>query len=156
MKTILVFGLPGSGKTTFATKLKELFGDRAIHFNGDMFRKLYNDWDFSDEGRLRQVERMRNAALNAFNESKFAILDFVCPKREYRKIINADYNIYLNLPPVRNFENTTAIFEHPDPETEKDVWVVDTINKADSYPRVLVLGESFGREEYNAIINNKI
>ena len=37
MRTILVFGLPGSGKTTFAEKLKDLFGDRAIHFNGDEF-----------------------------------------------------------------------------------------------------------------------
>jgi len=43
--------LPGSGKTTFAKKLKELLGDRAIHFNGDEFRKTYNDWDFSEEGR---------------------------------------------------------------------------------------------------------
>ena len=56
MRTILVFGLPGSGKTTFAAKLKELFGDRAIHFNGDEFRKTYNDWDFSGEGRRRQAD----------------------------------------------------------------------------------------------------
>ena len=156
VKTFLVYGLPGSGKTTFATKLKKLFRDRAVHFNSDMFRKLYNDWDFSDEGQLRQVERMRNAALNAFNENKFAIIDFVCPKREYRKIIDADYNIYMNLPSAHNSEDKTAIFEYPDLETEKDIWVVDTINKADSYPKMIVLGESFGCEEYDAIINNKI
>jgi hypothetical protein len=113
MKTILVYGLPGSGKTTFASKLKELFGDRAIHFNGDEFRKTYNDWDFSEEGRRRQAERMRNAALNAHNEGKYAILDFVCPKQEYRDIIDADYEIYMNITPVRDFPDTTAMFEKP-------------------------------------------
>jgi hypothetical protein len=113
MKTILVFGLPGSGKTTFASKLKQLLGDQAIHFNGDEFRKTYNDWDFSEEGRRRQVERMRNAALNAHNEGKHAILDFVCPKQEYRDIINADYEIFMNIPPVRDFPDTTALFEKP-------------------------------------------
>ena len=113
MKTILVFGLPGSGKTTFAKKLKDLFGDRAIHFNGDEFRKTYNDWDFSEEGRRRQAERMRNAALNAHQEGKYAILDFVCPKEEYRNIVDADYLVYMDCPTVRNFEDTTAMFEHP-------------------------------------------
>jgi len=114
MRTILVFGLPGSGKTTFAEKLKDLFGDRAIHFNGDEFRKTYNDWDFSDEGRRRQVDRMRNAALNAHAEGKYAILDFVCPKQEYRDIIAADFEVFMNCPPVRDYPNTTAIFEKPE------------------------------------------
>jgi cytidyltransferase-like protein len=114
MKTILVFGLPGSGKTVFATKLKELFGDNAIHFNGDELRKTYNDWDFSEEGRRRQAERMRNAALNAHAEGKHAILDFVCPKEEYRELIDADIEVYMNIPPVRDFPDTTAIFENPE------------------------------------------
>jgi hypothetical protein len=128
MKTILVFGLPGSGKTTFARKLKELFGDRAIHFNGDEFRKTYNDWDFSEEGRRRQAERMRNAAINAHNEGKYAILDFVCPKQEYRDIINADYEIYMNIPPVRDFPDTTAIFEKPDPML---LWEITSYEESD-------------------------
>jgi cytidyltransferase-like protein len=114
MKTILVFGLPGSGKTTFAKKLKEILGDRAIHFNGDEFRKTYNDWDFSEEGRRRQAERMRTAALNAWQEDKIAILDFVCPKQEYRDLINPDYIIWTNRTPVRDYPDTTALFEKPD------------------------------------------
>lgn len=111
MSTILVYGLPGSGKTTFATKLKNMLGDRAIHFNGDNFRKFYNDWDFSEEGRRRQAERMRNAALNAQQEGKHAILDFVCPKEEYRDLIDPDYRIHMKCTPVREFSDTTAMFE---------------------------------------------
>lgn len=113
MKTILVCGLPGSGKTTFAKKLKEHFADRAIHFNGDEFRKTYNDWDFSEEGRRRQAERMRTASINAWQEGKYAILDFVCPKEEYREIIKPDYTIWMNRTPVRDFPDTTALFEEP-------------------------------------------
>jgi len=114
MKTILVFGLPGTGKTTFAKKLKDLFGDRAIHFNGDELRKKYDDWDFSEEGRRRQAERMRDVAVNAHQQGKIAILDFICPKEEYRELVSADYWVYMNNPPTREFSDTTAMFEKPD------------------------------------------
>lgn len=136
MKTILVFGLPGSGKTTFASKLKELFGDRAIHFNGDEFRKTYNDWDFSEEGRRRQVERMRNAALNAHAEGKYAILDFVCPKAEYRKLINADHNIFTDRTPVRNFADTTAMFERP--TDDESYWTITEDSDTEFLTDILV------------------
>ena len=51
---VLVFGLPGSGKTTFARQLAV----NMAYFNADDIRKMFNDWDFSIEGRLRQAERM--------------------------------------------------------------------------------------------------
>lgn len=142
MKTILVFGLPGSGKTTFAKKLKELFGDRAIHFNADEVRKEANDWDFSPAGRLRQVGRMRSSAEMARSMGKYAILDFVCPKEEYRNMINADYMVYMNCPPVRNFEDTTAMFEHP---RSILLWYVSNYREADE---VVV-------ELYNAIMDSQ-
>jgi adenylylsulfate kinase len=128
MKTILVFGLPGSGKTTFATKLKEMLGDTAMHFNADTIRKEANDWDFSDEGRRRQANRMRSSAEMAHNMGKHAILDFVCPKQEYRDIINADYEIYMNIAPVRDFPDTTAIFEKP---LYPSVWEIRSYEESD-------------------------
>ena len=128
MKTILVYGLPGSGKTTFARKLKSLLGDRAMHFNADEVRKEANDWDFSEEGRKRQANRMRSAAEMARNMGKYAILDFVCPKQEYRDIINADYEIYMSIPPVRDFPDTTAMFEKP---LYPSVWEVSSYEESD-------------------------
>ena len=65
-------GLPGSGKTYLAQALKayleehgEMDYARALSepidtrcqvtwFNADEVRKKYNDWDFSNDGRIRQ------------------------------------------------------------------------------------------------------
>ena len=49
-------GLPGSGKTTLAKHLVPMFN--AFWLNADQVRKEANDWDFSEQGRLRQAERM--------------------------------------------------------------------------------------------------
>ena len=56
MKKILIMGLPGSGKTTLASKLVPLINAKWI--NADEVRKSNNDWDFSDKGRLRQAQRI--------------------------------------------------------------------------------------------------
>ena len=42
---ILIFGLPGSGKTTLADKLGTILDAERI--NADEERKRLNDWDFS-------------------------------------------------------------------------------------------------------------
>ena len=40
-------GLPGSGKTTLASKLVPLLNAKRL--NNDEVRKAANDWDFSEE-----------------------------------------------------------------------------------------------------------
>ena len=56
MKKILVMGLPGSGKTTLASKLVPLL--KAKWVNNDEVRKAANDWDFSEEGRFDDTNKM--------------------------------------------------------------------------------------------------
>lgn len=121
---ILVFGLPGAGKTYFATKLKQALGDTVEHVNGDDIRQLHNDWDFSPEGRERQVHRMRDYAKDAIKRGKHVILDFVCPLYNYRFQVNADFNIWANRTPVRDFPDTTAMFEPPDDRSETTDYVI--------------------------------
>jgi cytidyltransferase-like protein len=115
---ILVYGLPGSGKTYFATKLKQALGDRIAHVNGDDIRQLHNDWDFTPEGRTRQAHRMREYANGLLKQGKHVVLDFVCPLRELRRIINPDILVWANRTPVRDFPDTTAMFEAPDFKNE--------------------------------------
>ena len=44
MKKILIMGLPGSGKTTLASKLVPLLNAKWL--NNDKVRREANDWDF--------------------------------------------------------------------------------------------------------------
>ena len=56
---VLIYGLPGSGKTTLAEKLYLTLGvDKVAWFNADKVRREADDWDFSEEGRIRQNERI--------------------------------------------------------------------------------------------------
>ena len=110
MKTILIFGLPGSGKSTLGNKLAQKLD--CDHLNADQVRETFNDWDFSDEGRLRQAYRMKQLAEESSNQ--YVILDFVCPKKNYRKIISPNISIFMNTIQKGRFENTNSIFETPD------------------------------------------
>ena len=76
---ILIFGLPGSGKTTFAKKLVE--NKKIPHFNADEIRKLFEDWDFTEVGRKRQANRMM---IMCDLVPKHVVVDFVCPFESYR------------------------------------------------------------------------
>ena len=60
MKIILIMGLPGSGKTTLANEIAPSLDAKRL--NADEVRKEANDWDFSEEGRIRQAKRMADFA----------------------------------------------------------------------------------------------
>ena len=81
---ILIMGLPGAGKTTLAGALKRYleehgemsntqmeslpiggFNARVTWFNADDIRRKYNDWDFSNDGRIRQSIRMFQLTCNS-------------------------------------------------------------------------------------------
>jgi len=135
-KKILIMGLPGSGKTYFAERLKkylETFSDithmptdrllnlesvpRGWHatvdwFNADEVRKKYNDWDFSREGRIRQSLRMAQFALECSGD--FVICDFVAPLPEMRHNFKADWTIWMDTIDEGRYEDTNRAFVPPD------------------------------------------
>ena len=113
---ILVMGLPGSGKSTFAKKLVEdltELGKSAEWFNADQIREAVNDWDFSEQGRLRQAERMRRFAEGAITIGKIAVCDFVCPTHDLRKIFNADIVVWMDTISTSEYPDTNKLFEEP-------------------------------------------
>lgn len=110
---ILIFGLPGSGKSTLAQQMQGKLIDKGLKFiriNSDEMRSRYNDWDFSNEGRFRQADRI--AAESELYEN--TIVDFVAPFREIRRnIIAADYEIWMNTVTSSQYPDTDSVFEEP-------------------------------------------
>lgn len=109
---ILIMGLPGSGKTTLAVELMRQLAPDAVHLNADAVREAYNDWDFSDSGRIRQSYRMRTLADGVIR--KYAIADFVAPLPRMRDIYSADYTVWMDTIKEGRFEDTNRMFIIPD------------------------------------------
>ena len=104
-------GLPGSGKTTLASKLVPLLNAKWI--NNDKVRKDANDWDFSEEGRIRQAKRMAALAEKHKQEGNYVVCDFICPTPKARELFNADYTIWMDTIDKGRFEDTNAMFVKP-------------------------------------------
>ncbi len=111
MIKILICGLPGSGKTTLAKSLAEELD--AYWLNADSVRTEYNDWDFSEEGRTRQADRMKFLADVVVKAGQSVVADFICPTEETRKEFNADFTIWMDTIKEGRFDDTNAMFESP-------------------------------------------
>ena len=133
---ILIMGLPGSGKTYFAERLKKYletnsntqtmplermmnlelmpleYSSKVDWFNADEIRKRFNDWDFSREGRIRQSIRMFDFAVSCTED--FVICDFVAPLVEQRNNFKADWTIWMDTIDAGRFEDTNQVFVPPE------------------------------------------
>jgi glycosylphosphatidylinositol transamidase (GPIT) subunit GPI8 len=111
---ILIMGLPGAGKTTLAQELKTRM-EKEFHtvdwFNADIIRQQYNDWDFSESGRIRQSIRMRELADRSTMD--FVIADFVAPLVEMRNNFKADWVIWVDTIDRGRYEDTNKAFIEP-------------------------------------------
>lgn len=108
-------GLPGSGKTTLSVSLIKLLSKDSYSvdwFNADEVRGMYNDWDFTKEGRIRQAHRMRELADKS--RTDFCIADFVAPYPISREIYDADFTIWVDTIKTSGYEDTNAEFVEPD------------------------------------------
>lgn len=107
-------GLPGSGKTTLANALVQKLRSREMTvdwFNADDVRSKFNDWDFSEAGRIRQSFRMRELA--DMQSTDFVICDFVAPLAIMRSNFKADWIVWLDTIVRGRFEDTNSIFVKP-------------------------------------------
>tara|TARA_Y100000590_G_scaffold469111_1_gene654929 strand:+ start:1169 stop:1951 length:783 start_codon:yes stop_codon:yes gene_type:complete len=135
MKKILIMGLPGSGKTTLASKLVPLL--KAKWVNNDEVRKAANDWDFSEEGRIRQAKRVAELAKKYKQEGKYEYLvaDYICPTPKTRELFNPDYIVWVDTISKGRFADTNKMFVKPKKfdfrvETQDaDLWSIQIADK---------------------------
>jgi hypothetical protein len=128
---ILIMGLPGAGKTTLSGELKKYlelhgpvdlshaemlpitgFKPKVTWFNADEIRRKYNDWDFSNDGRIRQSLRMFQFSIEAGGE--YVICDFVAPLVEMRNNFKADWTIWVDTIRESRYADTNAAFVEPE------------------------------------------
>jgi adenylylsulfate kinase-like enzyme len=125
---ILFYGQPASGKTTIADAFcKKMTNDYYYHFStnkfiridGDRWRDVTKNKDYSKEGRLKNLKGAFDMAIYLANDRYVPVLSFVTPYEELRKHLrqNSDrlVEIYLEYSEDRgrnaNFAND---FEQPE------------------------------------------
>jgi adenylylsulfate kinase len=108
---ILIMGLPGAGKTTLALNLFAKLSPNVLWLNADEIRKKFNDWDFTEQGRLRQSLRMREIA--DVSNKDYVIADFVCPLPAMRDNYAADFTVWVDTINEGRYEDTNRIFDPP-------------------------------------------
>lgn len=97
-KIIWFTGMSGSGKTTYALKLKKCLLDDDVDFiflDGDVIRQLYNKPTFTVEGRIRNIDLIRAITETAKDEGFHVIVAAITPYKEMRQknrqILGDDY-----------------------------------------------------------------
>ena len=125
---IQVIGLPGTGKTVLAKELADRVN--AVHFNADEVRAdLSSDLGFSEEDRIEQARRLGALARLTSKQGFITVVDFICPTAQTRDAFGKpDILVVMKRTPVRDFPNTTAIWEEP---KDADFVFDDTIELED-------------------------
>jgi adenylylsulfate kinase len=103
---VLIFGLPGSGKTTFAKEL--CLNKNYANFNGDIIRNIFNEKGFEEKDRMEQVIRMEKLCNMT---DKVSIVDFVCPYNRGRNFY--DITVFMDTIKKSKYKNTNKIFQRP-------------------------------------------
>jgi adenylylsulfate kinase-like enzyme len=87
---IVLFGQPHSGKTTLAKELGESFDPDTTHYiDGDQLRYIFQNKDFSREGRLKNLQKASDIAAYLNWTGKDVLVSVVYPYKEARDYLNS-------------------------------------------------------------------
>jgi adenylylsulfate kinase-like enzyme len=80
---VVLFGQPGSGKTTICNALN------FVNIDGDKLRDMFKNTDYSREGRIKNLNRASDIAFYLSTEYKNISLSLVYPYKEARDYLNS-------------------------------------------------------------------
>ena len=82
---ISIFGQPASGKTTLA---KKFIAEGFHHIDGDHLREMFDNKDYSREGRIRNLNRASDIAKYLHYTNHNVVLSLVYPYEEAREYLS--------------------------------------------------------------------
>jgi len=120
------YGQPGSGKTTLAKSLLEKID--AIHIDGDDVRKIFNNQDYSKDGRIKNLTNINNIVRFLDHKGFNVVVSVVSPYKEIRDQL-LDLGVkyyYVTTSEIRGKEN---FFVEDFQIGDNDI-ILDTTNKS--------------------------
>ena len=120
---IWLTGQPGSGKTTLAKEIM-LSGPLCqwYHVDGDDIRELFDNKDYSEQGRRKNIELGQQLAQYLHSKGKKVVVSLVSPYKDQRdrfkeKIGDDLFEVYLYTNEIRGRED--YFVKEYEPPTEK-------------------------------------
>lgn len=83
-------GQPGAGKTTLASWFQAHFSEKAMVIDGDDIRAIFDNKDYSETGRRKNVELAQRMAKFFHHKGSIAIVSLVSPYRDQREMFKTE------------------------------------------------------------------
>ena len=90
---VLIYGQPASGKTTLADKLVQFMPKNTIRIDGDVWREVTENKDYSEEGRRRNLKGAYDMAIYLSHNGVVSLMSFVSPFQDLRQYLKSKTNL---------------------------------------------------------------
>jgi adenylylsulfate kinase-like enzyme len=102
-------GQPGAGKTILGSELKKHLSN-SYHIDGDDLREIFDNKDYSENGRRKNVELAQQISHFLHNKGCDVVVSLVSPYKDQReffksKLGNNIKEFYVNTTEIRGREN---------------------------------------------------
>ena len=78
-------GQPGAGKTSIALELIKKLPKNTFHVDGDDLREIFNNKDYSESGRRKNIQLAQHLAHFLHNKDNNVVVSLVSPYRDQRE-----------------------------------------------------------------------
>lgn len=120
-------GQPGSGKTTLSKEIiKKRFFTEWFHVDGDDIRELFDNKDYSKEGRMKNILLAQQLSQYLHSKGQNVLVSLVSPYKEQRDLFKEKMGdmlkeVYVHTSEVRGRENFFVQDYEPPTENYIDI-----------------------------------